>query len=94
MDPTRHCRDYFGFPMIANGQELNTTVERIQRFHAQVARLRKVETSPMNYRLSASGFLAEIERIQLEAREYLSFHPAELTATASMAGVSAGTGGR
>lgn len=80
--------------MIANDQELNTTVERIQRFHAQVAHLRKVDTSPTNYHLSATGFLAEIERMQLEVREYLSFHPAELAATASMAGVSAGTGGR
>jgi hypothetical protein len=33
-----------------------------------------------NYRLSASGFLAEIDRMQLEAREYLSLLPAELAA--------------
>jgi hypothetical protein len=39
-----------------------------------------VETNPVNYRLSASGFLAEIDRMQLEVREYLSLHPAELKA--------------
>ena len=31
-----------------------------------------------NYRGSVSGFLAEIDRMQLEIREYLSMHPAEL----------------
>jgi hypothetical protein len=68
--------------MIANDQELNATLERIQRFQAQVAHLRKVETNPTNYHPSASGFLAEIDRMQLEVREYLSFHPTELTASA------------
>jgi hypothetical protein len=67
--------------MIANDQELETTQERIRRFQAQVAHLRKVETNPVNYRLSASGFLAEIDRMQLEVREYLSLHPAELAAS-------------
>jgi hypothetical protein len=67
--------------MIANDEELNTTLERIRRFQAQVAHLRKVETSPTNYHLAASGFLAEIDRMQLEVREYLSFHPAELAAS-------------
>jgi hypothetical protein len=64
--------------MIANDQELEATQERIRRFQAQVAHLRRVETNPVNYRLSASGFLAEIDRMQLEVREYLSLHPAEL----------------
>ena len=32
------------------------------------ARLGKVETNPLTYRLSASGFLAEIDRMQLEIR--------------------------
>jgi hypothetical protein len=66
--------------MIANDEELNVTLERIRHFQAQVAHLRKVETNPETYRLSASGFLAEIDRMQLEVREYFSFHPAELTA--------------
>jgi hypothetical protein len=47
-----------------------------------VAHLRQVETNPANYHLSASGFLAEIDRMQLEVREYLSLHPGELKASA------------
>jgi hypothetical protein len=66
--------------MIANDEELNATRDRVRRFQAQVAHLRKVETNPVNYRLSVSGFLAEIDRMQLEAREYLSLLPAELAA--------------
>ncbi|MBM4085797.1 MAG: hypothetical protein FJ272_13495 [Planctomycetes bacterium] len=68
--------------MIANDQQLKVTLERITRFQAQVARLRKVETNPANYHAAVSGFLAEIDRMQLEVREYLSLHPAELAATA------------
>jgi hypothetical protein len=63
--------------MITSDQELKATLARIQQFQAQVAHLRKVETNPANYHLSASGFLAEIDRMQLEVREYLSLHPAE-----------------
>jgi hypothetical protein len=61
--------------MIQNDIELQTTLERIARFQQQVVHLRKVETNPTNYRLSASGFLAEIDRMQLEVREYLTLHP-------------------
>ena len=43
---------------------------------------RKVETNPLTYRLSASGFLAEIDRMQLEVREYLALHPSESAASA------------
>ena len=64
--------------MIANDQELNITIDRIAKFQRQVANLRKVETNPKNYHASVSGFLAEIDRMQLEVREYLSMHPAEL----------------
>ncbi len=67
--------------MIANDEELEATLERIRHFQRQVAHLRKVETNPVNYRLSASGFLAEIDRMQLEVREFLSLHPVELAAT-------------
>lgn len=66
--------------MIANDQELKVTVERIARFQAQVAYLRKTETDPANYHAAVSGFLAEIDRMQLEVREYLSLHPTELAA--------------
>jgi len=44
--------------MIANDQQLQTTLERISWFQNQVAHLRKTETNPVNYRASASGFLA------------------------------------
>lgn len=64
--------------MITGDEELETTLERIRRFQAQLAHLRKTEKNPVNYRLSASGFLAEIDRMQLEVREYLAQHPAEL----------------
>jgi hypothetical protein len=68
--------------MIANDQELEATLERIGRFQTQLRHLRKVEANPANYRLSASGFLAEIDRMQLDVREYLATHPAELAGTA------------
>ena len=64
--------------MIQNTQELEATLERIERFQRQVEKLREVETNPQNYRLSAGGFLAEIDRMNLEVREYLSIHPNEL----------------
>ena len=55
--------------MIKNDQEMEAALERIRHFQAQLTHLRKVETNPANYRLSASGFLAEIDRMQLEVRE-------------------------
>ena len=58
--------------MIANDQELKVTLDRIDRFQAQVAHLRNTETNPLNYRAAVSGFLAEIDCMQLEVREYLS----------------------
>ena len=63
---------------MANDHELHATLDRIHRFHEQVAHLRIAETNPDNFRLSVSGFLAEIARMQLVVREYLSLHPAEL----------------
>ena len=63
--------------MIANDQQLETTLERIAWFQKQVAHLRQTETNPVNYRAAVSGFLAEIDRMQLEVREYFSFLPAE-----------------
>jgi hypothetical protein len=66
--------------MIENDQQLNATLERIRRIQAQVAHLRTAETNPVNYHLSASGFLSEIDRMQLDVREYLSLYPSELKA--------------
>ncbi len=63
--------------MIQNDQELQATTERIAHCQAQVAHLRKMETNPANFRASVVGFLAEIDRMQLEVREYLSLLPVE-----------------
>jgi hypothetical protein len=63
--------------MIANDDELKMTLERLRRFQEQVAQLRRLETDPANYHASVSGFLAEIDRMQLEVREYLTTHPAD-----------------
>ena len=67
--------------MIANDQELKVTLQRIAGFQDQVAHLRNTDANPANYRAAVSGFLAEIDRMQLEVREYLSLHPRELTPT-------------
>ena len=63
--------------MIANDEELQVTLERVRRFQDQVAQLRRLETDPANYHASVSGFLAEIDRMQLEVRDYLATHPSD-----------------
>ena len=63
--------------MIQNEQEYRAALQRIERFQRQVGQLRQTETNPRNYHLSADGFLAELDRMQLEVREYLWFHPVE-----------------
>ena len=65
--------------MIANDQELHTMLARIRHFQEQFSHLLIAEAIPSNFRLSVSGFLAEIDRMQLEVREYLSLHPADPT---------------
>jgi len=61
--------------MIQNERQYKTTLERISQFQKQVERLREVETNSENYHLSVSGFLAELDRMNLEVREYLWSHP-------------------
>jgi hypothetical protein len=68
--------------MIRTEQELRTTLERIDRFRRLIEDLRRAETNPTNYRLSAAGFLSEIDRMNLEVREYLVLLPSELATTA------------
>jgi hypothetical protein len=63
--------------MIRNDQEFQVTLGRIQYFQRQVAHLRRIETNPENYRLSVSGYLAELDRMNLEVRDYLWLHPSE-----------------
>lgn len=64
--------------MIKNDQELQVTLQRIRKFQDQVAHLRKTEMNSENYRLTAGGYLAELDRMQLEVRDYLWLHPSEL----------------
>ena len=68
--------------MIKSDDALEATLDRIRQFQAQLTHLRKVETNPANYRLSASGFISEIDKMQLDVREYLSSPPSEITSTA------------
>jgi hypothetical protein len=71
--------------VIANDGELHVTLKRLATFQEQVAHLRRLETDPANYRAAAPGFLAKIDRMQLDVREYLAIHPAD-PALASSAG--------
>ena len=66
--------------MIGDDTELRVTMDRIARMQAQVAELRRIETNPTNYHAASSGFLTEIDRMQLEIREYLSLHPGDAPA--------------
>lgn len=69
--------------MIKNDQELEVTSGRVARFQAQLAQLRRTETIAANYHKAASGYLAEIDRMQLEVREYLELHPSEMDKAAA-----------
>lgn len=64
--------------MIQNNQELESTLDRIEHFQKQIEKLQEVETNSHNYKLSASGFLAAIDRMNLEVAEYFSIHPRDL----------------
>ena len=64
--------------MIQNNQELEATLICIRHFQKQIEKLREVETYARNHELSPGSFLAEIDRMNLEVREYLSIHPIEL----------------
>ena len=68
--------------MIEDDKQLTITMERIRWFQQQIAHLRRSEPNPVNYRASAAGFLAEIDRMQREVREFLSAHPTELAGVA------------
>ncbi len=67
--------------MIKNDQELQVTLDRIAYFQRQVKHLRHVETNQENYRLSVSGYMAELDRMNLEVRDYLWLLPIELNGT-------------
>ena len=63
--------------MIANDRELQAALQRIAWFQQQVTHLRTTMENPVNYRAAASGFLAEIDRMQLEVRDYFGTLPSE-----------------
>lgn len=64
--------------MIKNDIQLETTIRRISWFQGQLTHLRNTEANPVNFHASAKGFIMEIDRMQLEVREYLSLHPSEV----------------
>ncbi|MFQ5792460.1 MAG: hypothetical protein ACE5JI_18475, partial [Acidobacteriota bacterium] len=57
-----------GSAVIKSDKELRVTMNRIASFQEQVAYLRQRETNPENYRMAVSGYLAEIDRMNLEIR--------------------------
>ena len=69
--------------MIVNDNELEAAQKRIARFQAQISHLRKVEPDPDNFRLESSSYLSEIDKMQLEVREYLFSHPSQMAGTGS-----------
>ena len=58
---------------------------RIWHFQQQVTKLREVVTSPKNYKMSASGYLAELDRMNMEVREYLCSHLSEMQSEVALA---------
>lgn len=62
--------------MIKNDQEFKATQERIVYFEGLVAQFR-VTTSPAEFKLMASAYLAEIERMHADVMAYLSRHASE-----------------
>jgi hypothetical protein len=64
--------------VIKNDQEFQAMLKHISYFQQQVAKLREVEANPKNYKMSAGGYLAELDRMNLEVREYLLSHPSEI----------------
>jgi hypothetical protein len=62
--------------LIQNDQELEGTQDRIAYFQRLLAQLR-VTATPEEFPLVASGYRAEIERMQAEVLDYLTRHVSE-----------------
>jgi hypothetical protein len=62
--------------MIHNDQEMKATEERIAYFYRLLAQLR-VTASPQEFPAVASGYRAEIARMQEEVLDYLTRHSSE-----------------
>jgi hypothetical protein len=67
--------------MIRLDAKVLATIDRISDFQRQIVLLRQVIADPEDYRLSAGGFIAEVEKMQNEVNAYLRRHPAELVAS-------------
>ncbi|HWD92040.1 MAG TPA: hypothetical protein VG938_06795 [Verrucomicrobiae bacterium] len=67
--------------MIANDQELTTPQERIAYFLRLLGQMRSKAT-PEEFPLLASGYRAEVERMQREVLDYLTQHVTQTTAKA------------
>ena len=59
--------------MIANDMELSVTQERIAYFQGLLAQFR-ITATPEEFPAMASGYRAEIERMQKDVLEYLTRH--------------------
>jgi len=62
--------------MIHNDQEMEVTHERIAYFQRLLAQLR-VTARPEEFPMVASGYRAEIQRMQKEILDYLTRHASE-----------------
>ena len=69
--------------MIRDDKELKVTLDRITYFQQTVQHLRQSEPNPENYKAATEGYLAEIDKMNLEVREYLASHPKELRTPSS-----------
>jgi hypothetical protein len=69
--------------VIRNDREYRAALDRIAYFQEQITQLRRMETNPVNYRLSVGGYLDELDRMNLDIREYLWLHPADLADAAA-----------
>lgn len=67
--------------MIQNDQLLSVTQDRIADFVKQLAALR-VTSTPDEYPLVASGYRAELQRMQQEVLDYLARHSTQTAARA------------
>ena len=64
--------------MIVNDSQLAATRKRIAWFQATIERIRQVETNPVNYEACVSGYLAELQDMERDVREFLRVHPSKL----------------
>ena len=74
---SQNCKSVFAKGHPKPSQSHSKCPGQSQRASGPVHNLRRAERNRENYRLSASGYLAELDRMTLEVRDYLWSHPAE-----------------